>query len=257
MEDNDKCQHNDCVYHRKSKHYFVNHWGFIWCMVAVTVIAAIFFGVYNSTYHNSQQRIMETYKQLCDSTTKWSGISVKDTVYIYKDLKPIQEGQIQAVSHLLELHAVKSQNDFTILTVWASVLMIVFLIFSIYSMFKIDEIQKQGRESLKQIDEIYSAVRKKSESLDAAVADAMGKIEHSITHKINDFTATINQQSETVKNQLEEYQRSVSETAENNQQFLDRLVDVIKTTSSASSTKPVKQPASDIHKTSTSRKQKK
>ncbi len=257
MNNSDKCQLNDCVYHRKSKQYFVNHWGFIGCMIVVTIIAAIFFIAYNNSYQDSQQRIVDAYKQLCDSTTVWGDIAANDTVFIYRDFEPIITQQMQSVTNLLDLHTIKSQNDFTILTVWASVLMIVFLIFSIYSMFKIDEIQKQGRESLRQIDEIYSAVRKKSENLDDAVEDAMRKIENSITQKINEFTIAINQQSSTVKQKLEAYQKTVTETAENNQQFLNTLVNLIKETPNVPSTKTVEQQATEGQKTSSTKRTKK
>lgn len=119
--------------------------------------------------------------------------------------------------------------------------MIIFLIFSIYSMFKIDEIQKQGRESLRMIDETYSEVRKKSENVDETVATAVGRIESAIEDKIRDFTHRIQVKSDEVEIKVAGYQKSVEDAANSNQHLLRSFVDsIVKANADTAQIKPKK-----------------
>ena len=73
----------------------------------------------------------------------------KDSLFINRQLADSQH----ATNELLELHFNRIQHEYTVLALWAGVLMIVFLIFSFYSLYKTDDIAKQGKESLKEIKE--------------------------------------------------------------------------------------------------------
>lgn len=73
----------------------------------------------------------------------------KDSLLIHRQLADAQH----ATNELLELHFNRIQHEYTVLALWAGVLMIVFLIFSFYSLYKTDDIAKQGKESLKEIKE--------------------------------------------------------------------------------------------------------
>jgi len=152
---------------------------------------------------------------------------------VYSDFRPILDSYIESVSNNLKLQYDKVQNDYTILTIWASVLMIIFLIFSIYSMFKIDEIQKQGRESLKLIDDTYIHVREKSDNLDDLVTKATKRVETTIDSKILDFTEKLEAKNTELELQIEKYQASVSETVSTNQQLYDLLVKTLTNTAQA------------------------
>lgn len=217
--------HKDCIYNVHSKTYFVNHWGFIGCIIAVTVLAAVFFISYTQTYKNSQEQLLQLHEKYCNQLTY---ISKDDSVVVlYHDFHPIMDSHMKSISDSLNLQYDKLQNDYTILAIWASVLMIIFLIFSIYSMFKIDEIQKQGRESLRVIDETYSEVRKKSDNVDETVATAVGRIEKAIQDKIKDFTSSIEKKSSEVEAKVESYQKTVADAADKNNQLLELFVNSI------------------------------
>ena len=73
----------------------------------------------------------------------------KDSLLIHRQLADAQH----ATNELLELHFNRIQHEYTVLALWAGVLMIVFLIFSFYSLYKTDDIAKQGKDSLKEIKE--------------------------------------------------------------------------------------------------------
>lgn len=73
----------------------------------------------------------------------------KDSLFINRQLADSQH----ETNELLELHFNRIQHEYTVLALWAGILMIVFLIFSFYSLYKTDDITKQGKESLKEIKE--------------------------------------------------------------------------------------------------------
>lgn len=67
----------------------------------------------------------------------------------------VQIANIQAETKaLLELEFNKIQNEYETLALWAGILTVVFLIFSFYSMFKTEELLKQGKQGLSELDDI-------------------------------------------------------------------------------------------------------
>lgn len=89
----------------------------------------------------------------------------KDSILINRQLANSQH----ATNELLELNFNRIQHEYTVLALWAGVLMIVFLIFSFYSLYKTDDIAKQGKESLKEIvekgDDVLSGLREQQAGL--------------------------------------------------------------------------------------------
>lgn len=221
----DKICSKDCTYNIHSKTQFINHWGFLGCIVVITAITMAFFLSYNGSYKNTQNEILNLHRQYCQEFSKVATAS--DSVVVYKDFRPILDSHITSISDNLKLQYDKIQNDFVILTIWASVLMIIFLIFSIYSMYKVDEIQKQSRESLKLIDDTYSEVRQKSDNLDALMGSAMTRIEDAIKSKIEEFSQNIKTQSNELDKKIQDYKQTVEDTAKDNQHLFDTVVKLI------------------------------
>lgn len=221
----DKICSKDCTYNIHSKSQFINHWGFLGCIVVITAITVAFFLSYNGSYKNTQNEILNLHRQYCQEFSKVATAS--DSIVVYKDFRPILDSHITSISDNLKLQYDKIQNDFVILTIWASVLMIIFLIFSIYSMYKVDEIQKQSRESLKLIDDTYSKVREKSDNLDTTMSGAMSRIECAINLKIDEFSQNIKTQSDELDKKIRDYKQSIEAAAADNQQLFDALVTIL------------------------------
>lgn len=57
----------------------------------------------------------------------------------------------KTITSLLQLELDKIQQSMVVLSVWAGVMMIVFLVFSLYSMHRSDELEKESHESLLRI----------------------------------------------------------------------------------------------------------
>ena len=64
-------------------------------------------------------------------------------VYLNEQLVSTIDMEMSKVSSMLELHLSQQHAYFTILSVWAGIMMIVFLVFSLYSMYKTDELHKE------------------------------------------------------------------------------------------------------------------
>lgn len=221
------CNNKDCSYNIHNKNYFVNHWGYLLCILSVSIISGIFFYSYNKSYNDGIKDIVASHKSFYHSYEFEKEICVTDSIVIYRDIRPVLESHISTITNCIEAQYDKLQNDYTVLTIWASVLMIIFLIFSIYSMFKIDEIQKQSRESLRQIDDIYAKVKNKSDNLDDLVVKAIEKVDKTFNSKIADFSSEIQEKSLEVKSQIENYEKEVAEAAATNQQLYGKLVDIL------------------------------
>ena len=111
----------------------------------------------------------------------------KDSLLIHRQLADAQH----ATNELLELHFNRIQHEYTVLALWAGVLMIVFLIFSFYSLYKTDDIAKQGKDSLKEIKEKGDDVLK-----------GLQKLQDDLTKEVGDKIALLNKWVETAQNDM-------------------------------------------------------
>jgi len=116
-----------------------------------------------TNYNSVKKLIVElannmSYKAMADELKK-------DSLLINRQLANSQH----ATNELLELNFNRIQHEYTVLALWAGVLMIVFLIFSFYSLYKTDDIAKQGKDSLKDIiekgDDVLSGLREQQAGL--------------------------------------------------------------------------------------------
>lgn len=112
----------------------------------------------------------------------------KDSLLIHRQLADAQH----ATNELLELHFNRIQHEYTVLALWAGVLMIVFLIFSFYSLYKTDDIAKQGKESLKEIKE-------KGDN----VLQDLQKLQEDLTKEVGNKIALLNKEVESAQNDMD------------------------------------------------------
>jgi len=117
----------------------------------------------------------------------------KDSLFINRQLADSQH----ATNELLELHFNRIQHEYTVLALWAGVLMIVFLIFSFYSLYKTDDIAKQGKESLKEIkekgDNVLKDLQKVLDDLNKEAGDKIAKLNKDIASTQNDMNTLVSQ----------------------------------------------------------------
>lgn len=117
----------------------------------------------------------------------------KDSILINRQLANAQH----ATNELLELHFNRIQHEYTILALWAGVLMIVFLIFSFYSLYKTDDIAKQSKESLKEIrqkgDNILKDFQKLQDDLTKETGDRIAQLNKEVEASQNDINTLFSQ----------------------------------------------------------------
>ena len=92
--------------------------------------------------------------------------SHKDIVNLYcaEVVSPSDNVQLdKTITSLLQLELDKIQEGMIILSIWAGVLMIVFLVFSLYSMHRSDELEKESHDNLKMMKQASAAIKKEAD----------------------------------------------------------------------------------------------
>lgn len=59
-------------------------------------------------------------------------------------------------SRLLEMEMGKLQSEYETLEIWTALITVVFLLFSFFSMFRSEELERQGRETVKRVSEMHT-----------------------------------------------------------------------------------------------------
>lgn len=152
----------------------------------------------------------------------------KDSILINRQLANSQH----ATNELLELNFNRIQHEYTVLALWAGVLMIVFLIFSFYSLYKTDDIAKQGKESLKEIvqkgDDVLSNLQEQQKALMEESKTTIAQI----NKETSEYQNTMNTLAETFKGKV-----SMLEVRVTNLVKLSQMIEKTPTPNSESSEK--------------------
>lgn len=98
--------------------------------------------------------------------------------------------------NLLGLHSAKIQHEYQGLQVWCAVLTIIFLIFSFYSLFKTDDLLKQGKEGLAELERIKDKATAQLADVKAATNKCDSAVS-TITQRANEQLSEIDQKTST------------------------------------------------------------
>lgn len=216
----------------------------------ITILAIVSFAcIYRylavkSHFEESCERICTAHEKLCQQLPSTQRIAQKDSVIIRNAISQIESGNAQ-IKEMLEFQHKEIEEDFSSLTLWASVLMIIFLIFSIYSMYRVDDLVNQGRNSVTTIVELSAKAKSRIEEVDNLFKTESQKLARQSSDEINKLKIA---QSERLK-ELEEIinvkiAESESKIAEDIKKFNESIDDksqsVLKQLSSIEeSTKPL------------------
>lgn len=209
MDENNEhnvCKEEQCVHfiERGKLHFYRKK--FMWIVIIFSVVCAgvLAWLVYaeNSRidqivqHHNDYLSAQKEFLQ--DVKINKGSVQINETV-----LRNI-ENEGKTIENLLQVQMSHQHSQFTLLSVWAGVLMIVFLVFSLYSMFKTDELVKQARDSINTIGNSKAEVDRKIQDIDSKVAI---EVEH-IKTVSNEYIGEI-------KKQIQEEQAKVSKNIQN------------------------------------------
>ena len=127
-------------------------WIFYVTLLLFVVFAIAAFILLQRNFCSSLSQIVQTNQEAIDDIHRLlDPVKMSPDSCYYADEHLIASIQdfMSSSQAKLDLESSKIRSDYTILSLWAGVLMIVFLVFSIYSMFKTDELTRQSREGLK------------------------------------------------------------------------------------------------------------
>lgn len=250
---NNKCNEGLCAHFIESKHFHLYKNKFLYTIVSATVICVICFFCIARSFNSNFDKIVSTNNaslRQIDLLLKPAKMSKDGCYYVNDQLAATIKNNLAENRSLLEMQASRIQSDFTLLSLWAGILMIVFLIFSIYSMFKTDELMKQSRENLKKIEDaanktdlVFETIRKKTEEELAKVTqradDEAKKISSESLQTIEDvekeietmregFSNMVKERSDTFENMYKQMLEKVQQTSTMNSNIIGGLAELFK-----------------------------
>lgn len=220
------CEHCDHFIGKDTLHFYRGK--FLWCVVLATIFAGVLFFAVEGSHHKALHDVVEVHNGFVsrmDSVMQPLEMAPDSCLYVNEQLALSMKEYMQSTQSILQLESHKIQSDYTILSIWAGILMIVFLVFSIYSMFKTDELIKQGRAGLKEIEEAKNKVDENMAKIDKRVevelkkvTDASDKKISDITEKSSEFLTQVeqqaNQQKENFKKMVDDSSKKFNESLE-------------------------------------------
>lgn len=202
-EEGGLCDKDNCSYYVNKKAMALNKNKFL---MAILVIGVILVAIHIHMSRDLQRRydvIMRAGDERISDMIK-SHTAEADSLLIFNldnDIMSTLLTKEMEVKQMLELEYSKIQSEYTTLSLWAGIVMVVFLIISLYSIFKIDEIQKQSREELRQIRQTASAVQTETEKIDAKIQNAFTAIESSSKKELDNLSKEFSEKSAALNKQ--------------------------------------------------------
>lgn len=152
-----QCLGEQCAHFVGKGRFHVYRHKFIWTITIASLLSVIAFVCVVISFNISQEKIVKANSDAItriESHLSQAVTESRDSCYYANEqlVASLQEYSVSMKS-LLELETTRIQSDYSLLSLWAGILMIVFLVFSIYSMFKTDEVLRQSKIGLDAVDE--------------------------------------------------------------------------------------------------------
>lgn len=172
------CETANCAHYidKQNTKFYKSKFLLILVGFSFAVVALFIFVTYS--YNKSQGDIVNNYREYKHEIDSIHRTVQKDSTFSLKQQGMLDrmECQQNAILHQMEMQSEKLSSDFILLSLWAGVLMLVFLIFSIYSVFKTDELMKQSRADIDKIEENSDKANEFLTSIQERVANAIEEI---------------------------------------------------------------------------------
>ena len=195
----------------KDSFHFYRH-KFIWTITIASLLSVLAFVCVVFSFNRSQEKIVKANSDAIiriDSQLSQAVSESKDSCYYANEqlIASLQEYSVSMKS-LMELETTRIQSDYSLLSLWAGILMIVFLVFSIYSMFKTDEVLRQSKIGLDAVDE----AGRKANSMITKVDDKIKEELETVSKKAKEEIKTIEDEAlkthDEIKEDIDEKQKS-------------------------------------------------
>lgn len=199
------------------KNWFTSNFGkiaFFVVLLIVTGFSVCHYISVKSHFEESCERICTAHENLCKQLPAAQNIANKDSVFVRNTLLQIKSSNAQ-IKEMLELQHGEIQEDFAALTLWASVLMVVFLIFSIYSMYRVDDLVNQGRNSVSTITNLSAKAQERINEVDILFDTESKKLAEQSTEEIEKLKQAqlerLQDLETTIDRKIKESERKIAE----------------------------------------------
>lgn len=218
----EQCLNEQCAHFVGKDKFHVYRHKFIWTITIASLLSILAFVCIVTSFNRSQEKIVKVNSdaiiriesQLSQAITE----SLDSCYYANEHLVASLQEYTVSIKSLLELEATRIQSDYSLLSLWAGILMIVFLVFSIYSMFKTDEVLRQSKIGLDAVDE---AEKKAITIVNEVDEKTQGEIDK-VSNKAKEELDTI--QKEALKT-LDEIKSDIDEKKKSFQSMYDDMME--------------------------------
>lgn len=212
------CENEKCAHYLDERNVKFYKTKFLLILVVFSFAVLTLFFFVTCSYNKSQGKIVNNYREYKHEIDSIQRTVQKDSTFSLKQQGMLDrmENQQNSILHQLEMQSEKLSFDFTLLSLWASVLMLVFLIFSIYSVFKTDELMKQSRADIAKIEDNSDKANQLLGSIRKMVNEAVDEINKAAQTETDELKKNA---SETIGQLKSEVDKSI---AEKSSEFNDR-----------------------------------
>lgn len=211
-KDSNVCREEQCAHFiEKEKLHFYRK-KFIWLVVIFSIFCIGILGwlVYDNSCQKKQivqfhAEYVTAQKELLADVKTNKGIA-----QVNENILQNIETEEKTIESLLQLQTNLQHSQFTLLSIWTGILMIVFLVFSLYSMFKTDELVKQARESIDTIGNSKAEVDRKIQDIDTKVETEVERIKTVSNEYIGEIKKQIQEEQSKVSKSIQSTGEEVS-----------------------------------------------
>lgn len=139
-------------------------------------------------------------------------------------LKQAKNDNIQnGTRDLLELQYAKIQHEYESIQIWYGILTVIFLIFSFYSLYKVDDIVKQGKDGLKDLDLIKEKADGKIKSLGDEIDKTLNAFKHKSKEHFAKYQNIFKQRVGDIDNVIKSKEDIMNKQVEGTREKLDNI----------------------------------
>lgn len=214
-----------CQYYTRGSSLYYLRRGF--CAVIFFCIAAVttYYLYSKSTLDSRYESITKQHNDFCEHVLQITHFDLaKDSALVIDNsiLHAIKE-ETHTLDHKFELLRLQLKDEQSTLTLWASVLMIIFLVFSIYAMYKIDEMQRQAQDSVGKIREIHQQSVTELNNLDSEVETKFDGYKKEVNERVKKWLEAAESFKEKINADIEIKKEQFDSSLTNSQGLLNRL----------------------------------
>lgn len=262
---NENCANQNCAYY-KNDIFHLYRSKFLWTIIIASIIAIGSFIFLILHFNKDNHEIVSSHQLAINAVNdllKPATMSKDSCYYVNEQLALSMENYMQTSQSLLELQSSRIQSEHTILSLWAGILMIVFLVFSIYSVFKTDELLRQGRDGLKLIENYEDKAKEIVNNVDQKVNEEMSKINErtqnvskelqekaemaisdikkEMSEITSDFNQTVSKKTDEFESKYDEILSKIETANDGNNQLINQLINIVKSSMQEEKSKDQKQ----------------